>query len=185
MANHPSHPFGTETSQLIRTKAWRLCRHRGFTASDRDDIEQELALHLWRQSPRYDPAIGAWLTWASFVLDKRCVSIVRHRTAARRSPAREECSLDELVRDGDGRLVARHEIIVEAPSVPLRLRALRQDAESALDLLGDVERHLAIGLGTGTVNAVTNELGLSRRAAARSLDAIREVFEDAGLRDHL
>ena len=40
---------------LIRFKARQLVGQAGFTASDRNDLEQDLILDLLRRLPKYDP----------------------------------------------------------------------------------------------------------------------------------
>jgi hypothetical protein len=120
-------PFDPETSALIRNKARKLSRKSGFRTSDQDDIEQELCLHLWLQMSKYNRSLGPWLTWASFILDKRGISLQRHKLALQRTHKREECSLNEPVRDADGRLVDRHQTTAEAAVDLCRLLDLRND----------------------------------------------------------
>lgn len=171
-------------SPLIRPKAKRMCSRRGFTQSDRPDIEQELWQHLVAQSPKFNVS-RSWEKFVSYILDKRCISIHRDRFAEMRSPDREECSLDDAALDCDGRAVPRHELVAESSSVPQRLRELERDVAEVLAQLSDVHRAIALGLVTGTVNSLANELGIPRSAVERHIDEIREVFEDAGLREYL
>lgn len=185
MANRPQHPFDPSTSDLITAKARRLCRRRGFSVSDRPDVEQELRLHLIAQAAKFDPSVGPWETFASFILDKRCISLLRYQTATKRSPGRRECSLNDPVLDGDGRTVDRHQMTAEAASVPQRLRELERDVADVLDRLPEIHRVIALGLGTGTINSVARDLDIPRSAVYRHMAELREAFEDAGLRDYL
>jgi len=169
---------------IIRAKAKRMCRRRGFTPSDRPDIEQELWQHLVAQSPKFNPS-RSWETFVSYILDKRCISIHRDRFAGMRSPEREECSLDEAALDCDGRAVPLHHLIAETSSVPQRLRELERDVAEVLAQLSELHRAIALGLVTGTINSVAIELGIPRSAVERHIVEIREVFEDAGLREYL
>lgn len=174
-----------ETARLLRTKAGRLCRLGGFSQADREDIEQELSLHLWRNAALFDPAVTTWLKFASFILDKRGVSLLRERTAAKRNRRREDCSLDDQVLDDDGRVVPRHETTPEAASDPTRLRDLERDMAQVLAGLSDDLRAAALALAFGTQNSVGPELGISRRAMAKAVDQLREIFRDAGLDQYL
>lgn len=169
---------------LIRAKAKRICRRRGFTSSDQSDIEKDLWTHLVAKEPKFDPS-RSWETFVSYILDKKCSSIRRERFAARRSPLREECSLDDVALDCDGRAVPRHQIIAETSSVPQRLRDLERDVAEVLAPLSDLHRAIAQGFVTGTINSIANELGIPRSAVERHIEEIREVFEDAGLREYL
>lgn len=172
---------------LIRSKARRLSRRRGFCRTDAEDIEQELRLHLWRQAAKFNPAITSWESFVSFILDKRCVSLLRHRTADKRSPDREACSLNEPVLDKGGRVVARHETIPEAASTPQRLRDLERDVSDLRARLScEDARHFMDGLVRGgTTNSMGVELDLARRTAERYYAEISKLFEDASLKEYL
>lgn len=174
-------------AQLIGYKARQLCRRPGFTPSDRADIEQELRADLLERLPQYDPSKARLNTFVSRIIEHKVISIVRFRFAEKRSPVREECSLNDEVRDGDGRLVDRHQTTTEAASVCLRLQDLTRDVSDLRETLeSDLHRRVMDALGRGgTVNSVANELGISRRSAQRCMDDLREVFEDAGLRVYL
>jgi len=181
MANHQHEPFDPATSDLIRSKARRLCGRSGFTQSDREDIEQELRLHLWRKAAMYDPAITSWEKFASFILDKRGVSLLRERAAEKRSRRREECSLNDPVLDCDGRIVDRHATTPEAASTWQRLHDLERDVADLRERLPtDEHRQFMDALGRGgTTNSTGTELGLSRRAAERYVAELRRIIEDA------
>jgi RNA polymerase sigma factor (sigma-70 family) len=184
MANQLN-PHDPVASHLIRTKASRLSRRRGFVPSDKADIEQELWLHLAARIDGFDPSAGPWECWASVILDRRCVSIWRRRNAEMRTPAREECSLDEPVFDADGREVPRHETTPEAANDPNRLRDLERDMAQVLAHLPDDLRVIALGLAFGTQNSVGPEVGVSRRAMTKAVEELREIFRDAGLDQYL
>lgn len=181
----PPDPADRGITRLIRTKAHRLCRRRGFGPSDLPCVQQELWLHLVVQADRFDPSSGDWECWASVILDRRCISMWRERNADKRSPAREECSLDEPVLDADGRVVARHETTPEAAHDPARRRDLERDVAQVMAGLSDEERAVALGLAFGTPNSVGPEVGVSRREMAKKIERLREIFRDAGLDQYL
>jgi len=178
-------PRDPVASRMIRIKACRLCRRRGFVPSDRPDIQQELWLHLAAQFETFDPAIRPWECWVSVILDRRCISLWRQRNAERRTPVREACSLDESVPDADGRAVPRHETTPEAADDPTRLRDLERDVAHVIASLPDDLRAVALALAFGTQNAVGGELDVSRRSMTKAVDQLREFFLDAGLDQYL
>jgi len=178
-------PRDPVASHLIRTKASKLSRRRGFVPSDMPDIEQELWLHLVVNVGRFDPSSGDWGCWASVILDRRCISMWRERNAERRSPDREECSLDEPVLDADGRVVPRHETTPEAARDPSRLRDLEHDMTHVIAGLPDDQRAIAVALAFGTPNSVGPEVGVSRRAMTPAIQRLHEVFREAGLDQYL
>lgn len=186
--NH-AHVFAHTSSyaaRLIRFKARQLCRRPGFTPSDRADIEQEFRVDLLERLPHYDSAKAQLNTFVARVIERKAASIVRHRTAEKRAPEREECSLNDEVRDADGRLVDRHQTTPEAASTWQRLHDLTRDVSDLRERLeSDVHRRVMDELGRGgTINSVAHDLGISRRAVQRCIAELREAFEDAGLREY-
>lgn len=64
--------------QLIRVHAARLIKRPGFTASDREDIEQELALHVLQQFPKYDFARSQRNTFLSRIVAHKAANLRRN-----------------------------------------------------------------------------------------------------------
>lgn len=174
-------PTDASTARLILSKARRLCRRRGFSYSDLPCVQQDLWLQLIAQADRYDPSSGEWEPWASVVLDRHCISLWRHRNAGKRSPAREEFSLDSAVHDADGRVVAGHETTHEATGNTDRLRELERDMADVLARMPDDLRAIALALATGTPHGAGVALGIARRAMPRAMNQIREIFRSSGL----
>jgi RNA polymerase sigma-70 factor (ECF subfamily) len=178
-------PFDDDVARLIKSKSQRLSRRGGFTPSDREDIEQELRLHLWRQASKFNPSITTWEKWVSFILDKRCVSILRQHAAEQRSRKREDCSLNDPVLDADHRLVDRHQTTAEAARDFRWLMDLRVDIEGLRKHLSDDAWLLLRGLVEGTIAGIAREQGWSRAIVARHLRELRSACEDSGLSDYL
>lgn len=170
---------------LVRIKARKLSRRRGFNRADADDIAQELLMHMTQQAAKFDPTITTWEQFLSFIFDKRGISLVRHTFAERRSPAREGCSLNEPVTDCDGREVEKHQTTPEVASDTGHLRDLERDMASVLSVLPDDLRAVALGLAARTPHGVAAELGISRRAMVKAVEQLREIFHDAGLDEYL
>lgn len=102
--------FDPEITVLVRNSARKLCRSPGFSRDEFEDIQQELLLHLWERRHLYDPTKASPAGFACMLIKRKVISMVRHRNAEKRSPRREQCSLNESVRDCDGRSVARHQL---------------------------------------------------------------------------
>lgn len=183
MANRMQHPFDPDTTRLIKNKSYRLSRRSGFTRSDRDDIEQELTLHLWMQKPKYKSSLGPWLTWASFILDNKCISMQRHRHAAQRNPKREECSLNEPVLDADRRAVDRHQTTPEAARDFRAAIDFRIDLNGIQALLSDDAWLYLRRLVEGSGEAASDGHLPTRSVAARCRREIRLAFEIKNLHD--
>lgn len=172
---------------LLIRKARRLSRRRGLSRSDFEDIAQDLRAHLVRQAAKFDPTITTWEQFVSFISDKRGISLLRYLFADKRTPRREDCSLNEPVLDADGRVVERHQTTPEAGRTWQRLYELQRDvADVRATLPSELHRQIMDALARGaTVNSIAVEFGISRRTAERYVSDLRQIFEDASLRDYL
>ncbi|MBX3385994.1 MAG: hypothetical protein KF768_05435 [Phycisphaeraceae bacterium] len=172
---------------LIARKARRLCRRRGMSLSDIEDIEQELRIHVELRLARWDSEKACQRTFIDRIIRRRLVSIIRYRFAEKRTPEREDCSLNDPVLDESGRMVDRHQTTPEAASTRQRLQDLARDLADLRERLpSETHRRFMDALGRGgSVNSIGAELGLSRRAAARHFADLQRLFEDAGLRVYL
>lgn len=172
---------------LIRYKARMLSRKRAFARNDREDLEHDLWVDLLKRLPKYDPSKATLNTFIARVVERKVVSLIRYHLAEKRAVAREEASLNELVRDCDGRTVERHETTREGATAWQRLHELQRDiADLREHLPSEVHRLVMDALSRGgTINSIAAELGISRRQAERHVAEIRQIFEDASLRDYL
>lgn len=174
-------------SRLIRFKARQLARRRAFAGCEADDIAQDLWLDLHKRLPRYDPARAQLNTFIARIVERKVVSLLRYHGAAKRTRDREDCSLNDQVRDADGRPVDRHQVMPEASSTWQRLHDLERDvADIRQRLESETLGEIVDALGRGQpVSAIAREHGVSRTTVERRIAEIREVFEDAGLRRYL
>lgn len=177
----------TYAAGLVRFKARQLSRRRGFCTSDREDLEQELWAAVVGRVKRFDPTKASLNTFLALIVDSAVASIVRHHMAEKRSPDRNEMSLNDPVLDADGGIVDRHQTTSEAAASRQGTHERTQDVADACGKLNDPEtREVAELLKLGnTVNSIAGRLGMSRRAVARHVAQIRAAFEDAALRGYL
>ena len=185
MKSQENYCFPEGTENIINFKALRLSRTSCFTLSDRDDIEQELRLHLLQQTPRFNPAITSWRKYVSFILDKKCTDLRRRRTAAKRCPNREESSLNDDVLDDDGQCVQRSETTPEASRDAVHDLDRATDVASYLESLPNIQRQICQLRGEHSKSSIARELGISRPEVNRHLDAILRAAEDVGLEVYL
>jgi RNA polymerase sigma factor (sigma-70 family) len=93
-----NHPFAT---QLINRLAKQLSRRPGFRRDERDDLAQELAIHLWVAAEQYDPQRGRPEAFITTVLRTWCAMEVRRRRAIRRQALGKLQSLDVPLQPGN------------------------------------------------------------------------------------
>ena len=179
---------------LIRFKARRLVGQAGFTASDREDIEQELILDLLRRLPKYNPKRAQLNTFIARVVEHRLASLIEAQKAGIRDYRRCRCSLNECFEDADGRSVERVDTFDQedyllrtgAQSRPSEeLNRLAIDVAAVLETLPPELRELCRRLKAETVTEISRDTGVPRGTIYESIKKLREIFEDAGLRDYL
>jgi RNA polymerase sigma factor (sigma-70 family) len=181
-------------SQLIRQKARQLVRHPGFSKSDREDIEQELATELIQKYASLDLDRACETTFVARVIESKAVSLVRARQAEKRHFRRNGKSLNERVSDGEGGSVERAQTVDattakrhtgQASRSSEEQAGLKLDVDELLSSLPTDLRQLAELLQQMSEHAASRALGKSRRQVAKDVARLRERFEDAGLRDYL
>ena len=158
--------------------------------SDREDIEQELALHVWRQLPKSDPDRGSRHTFVARVIEKFAVDLIRSRYAAMRDFRKTAGSLDNEIEMPNGTRAAAGDMIDQDDYLAVTGRALPDlgltlDFQRSLDRLPVEQRELCLKLMVDTVTEVAAALGKPRPTLYEDIKKLRKALEDAGLREYL
>jgi len=192
-ANRTQDVFDAYVNDLIHHKARQVAQQSGFNKSDVEDIEQDLRLELLDRCASFDASRASFHTFAARVVDGKIAKLIRHRNAAPRDPRREQCSLQDEIVDGDGRVVNRSETISPAddyrrPSaeMPEHERVgLRCDLESLMASQTPRQRRLCQLLRTMRLADAARILRVPRTTLHDDILKIRQRFEAAGLREYL
>ncbi len=83
--------IGDCAARHIQHRVKRLIGRFGFTASDREDLAQDLATDLLRRRKDFDPTQAGYRTFVVRVVDHRIATLIAERLAAWR-PARRSSS---------------------------------------------------------------------------------------------
>jgi RNA polymerase sigma-70 factor (ECF subfamily) len=195
MTNHES-PRGLDeyATRLIRHKARQLVGKAGFTASDREDIEQDLALDLLARLPHYDPRRQNGEAFTTQVVQNRVRTILEQRSAERRHWSRCRASIHDTVDGGDGETVERVETLTADAFLRRTGRGDESDPERrdlAIDVAGAASdlppelRRFADALSRWNPTDAARRLGVGRDAVYRAIREIRARFDAAGLAAYL
>ncbi len=180
-------------ARLIRRKARQLATHDNITPSDRDDIAQDLWLHLVENLPKFDPDKGNIFAFIVTVVERETAAIWRKYRAEKRDTCR--CSsLNQSVRAHDGTRVELASTITEDAPHP-RLGQRGRHFEHAVDIAHDVTatlaqlppdlRDLCERLKTQSISEIARDTGIPRTTLNSRIRALRAHFEEAGLREYL
>lgn len=173
---------------LIQVKARQLCRRREFLPSDLADLQQELWLMLCERADAFDPAKASPDTFIDRVVNSAVGVILRNRQRLKRNTGGPVVSLDDTGTDPTRPNSMAHGLSPEhlvrrtghEPRDAIADRETAEAVEAALALMPDDVREIARRLMSGTVNAVSQEMNISRRAVRKAALAIRAYLERAG-----
>jgi RNA polymerase sigma-70 factor (ECF subfamily) len=173
----------------IRKKAWQLVGKAGFTAADREDLEQELIIDLLQRLSKFNPDRANRKTFITRVVTNRVATLIELQKASCRNYRLYSDSLNDYVDIGGGDLVEREETIASddyLQNIGRCSRPLRELEELSLDierLMADLPpklRNLCELFKKGqTVSGVSRDMGIARGSVYRYLNKLRDVFETA------
>jgi RNA polymerase sigma factor (sigma-70 family) len=164
---NPTTPIDPATAALIRRKAARMVGRAGLRVQDREDLEQELALHILEREGAFDVRRGSWHAFARHVVDRHGENIVRSRRAKKRYGGPEERLTEEIPAPPTEAEVPVHVVATALATLPEKLRRV---AELVME---------------GTVTAAAKALGISRSTVYARLREIRDRSEFQKLAENL
>jgi RNA polymerase sigma-70 factor (ECF subfamily) len=173
---------------LIRHKAKQLTGKAGFSISDKEDLEQELAAHLLAQAHHFDPQRGSPNTFAARVINSNVAMLLRDRRRLKRGAGIPAASLERTVVSGDGETTSMAEQISSADLVRrMGLGHPNEDTEKAAAVVQAFQslsrdlQEVCLRLMDTPPAAVARDMNISRRELGNAIAQIRERFEKAGL----
>jgi RNA polymerase sigma factor (sigma-70 family) len=180
--------------KLLKTKSRQLSRHPRFRAWEQPDLEQDLLVFVLSQTDRFDPSRASAQTFIARVVDSAFAMMVRTRRRLRRAAGFEAASIENTF-VGHGRAGQPEALSDAIQEGDLRRRYggrtssdpdrtdLAVDVSAAMAGLPPEHRRVALCLSDAPPAVVARQLGISRRQVRNAISAIREHFENAGLRE--
>jgi RNA polymerase sigma factor (sigma-70 family) len=163
------------TQRQIGHLARKLAARRCFRGVERDEIEQELIVHLLERWPSFDPNRSSRRTFISRVLNWKVLTLRRERRRLKRSQQSDSPDLD-LTCDGARRCRRRR---TAAPTQEQLERAI--DLRDALRSLPAELRELAETLKSTPLGSAARELKLSPGEFRARLRRLRSELAALGL----
>ena len=180
----------TQVERVVRYQAGQLV-HRGvFPRADREDVEQELRLHVLRCAAAFDPSRGTWATFVDRVVTSRAASLAVRQRAARRDTRRLVFAEDVAAARFEDAAACTEDAFDRLPRYEPRVSdaeaaELRRDIEVTLARLAPEDRRLCERLFCRSVGETARLFSRSRSAVYAAIQRLRPTFEAAGLRDYL
>jgi RNA polymerase sigma factor (sigma-70 family) len=171
------------------------CRRFNLGLADRDDLIQEVTLHLLERCDDFNPCIGAWSTFVKSVVRNKLRSVCRATRSGKHSKVQSTLSLQSRKRDKNGRTSELGNLVPEGSS-PLQQLQSRRSEQSRSELQADVQIAVAVlpteqravcdsFLEHQGLTAVTESLVISRSTAYRRMDAIRKLFTQLDVHQYI
>ncbi|MEN6358245.1 MAG: hypothetical protein ABFD83_14325 [Armatimonadota bacterium] len=178
---------------LIRYKAQRLIGYLGLTESDREDIEQDLAIHLRQNLPKHDASRGSLKTFINCVLDNRVKAIIKSRScstldvrmhaysidAAAESARFDEFTMADILDTDDYQIM-----LGNVNRTLIEMVELRIDVRRAVSSLPEDLQKVCKLLSYTTVTAAARELGIKRSKLYEMMRRLRDILSAAGIKNY-
>lgn len=187
--------FNDYAIQHIKHKVRQLIKRCRFNASDRDDLEQEIALHLFQHLREHDPERGTMKTFIVCVVQSKVRTMIRVRNKRSESITSSPFSLNEEIPEEDGggvmqrmEAIDREDYLLGAGLLSrpvLEMLEMRLDIDRIVSNLPPSLRDICEGLKTQTVTQISAATGASRQQVYDAIHKLRGIFDEAGLKDYL
>ncbi len=177
---------------IVRKIAGQMVRNGGFSSNDREDLEQELLIHLWKTRDGYKPGHASqcgYKTYIRKILNKKQTDLVRERAfqlhlagceaVLSGIPADQKPSgISKTPKPGTAVSFLSHkEFNVEQNVV------LREEIKRVLGGLTERKQQICILLSKGHRPAdIAEELNISRDTVYIHIRQLRAIFENEGLK---
>ncbi|MFQ5733102.1 MAG: hypothetical protein ACE5KM_14265 [Planctomycetaceae bacterium] len=177
--------------RYIRRKARQLMGHGGLKDADVRDIEQHLALAVFRASPDYVPANGHWRAFVATVVERRADQLVKKRNRKIRRAQHATTSLHDRVDGPDGEdtlsdlLREEHREALTGRYAPSHVELIDtvSDVRHVSATLPEYLQRVCRLLSEKSQREVAEELGISRRRLRERIEEIRAHFEAHGFEE--
>ena len=179
--------------RIIKHKARKLIVSKGFSKSDREDLEQEMIYDLLRRLPKFDSAKAQLNTFIARVVENRIATIIEERQAGKRDWHLCTASLNDRLDQGENGTVERQEVYDMDEYLrqsgrfsrnPIDQMQLRIDLKNAIGALPPELRSLCNRLKTESVTEISRNTGIPRGTLYDRIKKLRVLFEDRELRNY-
>lgn len=174
----------------IKHKSYNLIGTAGFTKSDRDDIESELAWHLRESLPKHNPERSKLMTFVNMVLNSKIASMIESRKSWYFDFRAHAFSLNEEFTDsvgliyGPGDSIDEDEYLAQIGKQSISKLAevdLKSEIASIVNgLPADLKDFCEQIIEFGSIPAVSKYTGIPRGTLYDRVKNLKRAFKIAG-----
>lgn len=169
MGAKPDPRFTESDAEIIQRKAERLVGHYGYRPSDVEDIQQDLAMHVFPRTHLHRPERGSREAFVSQIVKNRILHLIEARTALKRDN-RHNVSIDKA---GEGTLLDGTNTAEQVDVVI--------DVREAIERLPEELKQVAILRQQYSESELEGLLGLTRGQVRSRIQRLQRIFRDAHL----
>lgn len=177
-----------EIINIVNIKVNRLIRSSSYRPDERDDIVQELLMHLHRRLPKFDPEKAGLSTYIDMVLSTKIILMV-HERRERQHRRPSSISIEEFSFDDENEDLKSHVLDNEAEKIWDREKHradLRHDLEETLSRLPANLREIARMLGESRKRKeIAEKMGIHRDTVLKMIYDLRSALKEAGIDEYL
>ena len=179
----------------IQVAVNEFLRRYSLPKADRDDLIQDVSLHLIQQAENFNPSVGAWSTFVKCVVRSKLASIRRASRTRKHRKHAKTASLNAKTRDQDGRATEIGDLFEEGASSSRKYQKIRS-AQSHSELRTDVRMVVcklkpelrAICrefLSERNITEASEELEQARATTYRRIERIQETMTEYEIHQYL
>lgn len=164
----PDPRYTPDDAEIIKRKAKRLVGHYGYRTADVEDLQQELALHVFPRTRLHQPERGSREGFIGTVASNKIRNVIEQRTAQKRDQ-RHDVRIDDV---GEGAVIdgtIAQERIDQQIDVREALRRMPADL-----------REIALLRAEHTEKELGKLLHLTRAQVRTRLGNLEKFLQDAG-----
>jgi RNA polymerase sigma-70 factor, ECF subfamily len=169
-------------ARFIWYKVTCLVSRASINRSDRDDLEQELKLHLVRRFGKFDPTIASWNSFVIAVVERYILTflVMRRRRRQMRFSSLEALIRTDVDSNNDNRtMVVSKEWLGRDCDDPIMQCDLAIDVQHIIAHLPEQARHLCERLMSDSPAEVARQMQIPRTTLCSRILMLRNGFTTA------